>query len=289
MADDHKKEIDQLSGTETTGHEWDGIQELNNPMPRWWLWTFFVCILVAICYWILFPAWPIPGGNTKGMLGWTKYNRLAEQLADAQGKQEVFFKQIAEWPIEKIPGDPKLYAFAVAAGQAAFKSNCVMCHGLDASGQGRYPNLNDDDWLWGEGTLADIQQTITHGIRTDDPKTRFSEMPAFGKQGVLKPEQISKTADFVISLAKKPDWNSEAGKIFKDQCVSCHGMEGKGDRKVGVPNLADAIWLYGGDKESIVYTITNARNNVMPNWNARLDPNTIKALAVYVHSLGGGK
>lgn len=288
MAGD-KKHIDKLSGVETTGHKWDGIEELNNPMPRWWLWTFYICCIVAFVYMVLYPSWPIPGGSTKGTLGWTKYNKFHKEQAELEAHRDVYLKKFSTLSLEQVQKDEEMLQFAKAGGFAAFKDNCAMCHGLDAAGKvGFFPNLNDDDWLWG-GSLQDIYQTLQHGIRTEDPKTRFSQMPSFGRDGLLTREQISDVADFVISLNKGADWNSKGAVIFKEQCVTCHGPEGKGDRSQGAPNLTDAIWFFGGDKDSVVYTITNARNNQMPGWSTRLDENTIKQLTIYVHSLGGGE
>ena len=289
MADPNKpKEIDAHSGVETTGHDWDGIKELNNPAPRWWLWVFFICCVWAVGYWVLYPAWPTLSGNTAGSLGWTSHKKLAEEQGEIIARRGQFAQQIKGASLQEIKANPELYNFAVAGGRTVFKENCAACHGTGAQGGKGYPNLNDDDWLWG-GTLDDIYTTIRYGIRSGHEKTRFSQMPAFGRDGILKPEEISDVADFVLSLSTHQGGNEKSAAIFKQNCAACHGDEGKGGRSVGAPNLTDAIWLYGGDKVSIAQQVSNPRHGVMPTWEARLPDETIKQLAIYVHSLGGGE
>jgi cytochrome c oxidase cbb3-type subunit 3 len=178
--------------------------------------------------------------------------------------------------------------FAINGGRAAFKENCAACHGSGAQGAKGFPNLNDDDWLWG-GKIEDIYQTIRFGIRSAHEKTRSNQMPAFGMDKVLKRDEIEATVEYVLSLSGKAEKNLLGEKIFKANCVACHGADGKGMRSMGAPNLTDAIWLYGGKKDDIFFTIYYARNGVMPYWVGRLDDNTIKQLALYVHSLGGGE
>ncbi len=282
----YKKEIDQHSGVETTGHEWDGIKELNNPAPRWWLWVFFVTCIWAFGYWVVYPAWPTPSGNTKGNANWTSYKKLKAEQAEITELRGAFSNRIKTSSLQEIQSDPDLYAFAVAGGKTMFKENCAACHGTGAQGGRGYPNLNDDDWLWG-GTLDDIYHTIKVGIRSNHEETRTSQMPAF--KDILKPAEISMVADHVLSLSGKKDDTPEGAAIFKQNCSSCHGDTGHGGRQFGAPNLADAIWLYGGDKTSIVAQISNPRHGVMPTWESRLPDETIKQLAIYVHSLGGGE
>ncbi len=200
--------------------------------------------------------------------------------------------KLAAASLAEIVADPQLFDFARAQGRAAFADNCAPCHGAGGGGAKGYPNLNDDDWLWG-GKLADIEHTIRHGARAGDEKGHQGKMPAFGRDGILKATEISAVADYVRSLSGLP---AEQGadlalgkKIFADNCAACHGPEGKGNREVGAPNLTDAIWLYGPAKETIVQGIVNGRGGVMPTWQGRLDEATIKALTVYVHTLGGGE
>lgn len=287
MADKH---IDDISGVETTGHEWDGIRELNNPLPRWWLWTFYATIVWAIAYTVVYPAWPMLTSATKGVLGYSSRAELTAELSTAKAGQAEMLKKIAATPVKDILADPQLTKFATAAGAAAFKVNCVQCHGSGAAGGAGYPNLNDDDWLWG-GNIEQIHQTISHGIRyQEDPETRASEMPAFGE--ILKPDEIKQVAAFVVSLTDKPHNPAlvEAGKqLFTDNCASCHGQDAKGNREFGAPNLTDAIWLKVKGEEQIIAQIRQPKHGVMPAWNARLGDTTVKELAVYIHSLGGGE
>jgi cytochrome c oxidase cbb3-type subunit 3 len=288
---DHS-DIDTVSGTATTGHQWDGIKELNTPLPRWWLITFYLTIVWAIGYWVVYPAWPLISSNTKGVFGYSSRAAVAVELANLdkiRGEKMVALGAASLADIEK---DPALLALARARGKTVFGDNCAPCHGSGATGSKGFPNLNDDDWLWG-GTLEQIMQTIQYGARSGNPKAHESQMLAFGKEGVLKQDQIVTVANYVRSLSglsTRPGYDAAAGaKIFADNCVACHGDKGQGNTELGAPNLADKIWLYGSDEATLIETITNGRGGVMPAWEGRLDPATIKAMAVYVHSLGGGK
>jgi cytochrome c oxidase cbb3-type subunit 3 len=283
------KRIDKATGTSTVGHEWDGIEELDTPMPRWWLWSFYASIVFALAYAIAYPAWPLLERGTTGVLGWTSRGQLARDTAEQQSRQAGLLRTIAPLPIERLPDHPELMRAAVAGGRAAFKVNCVQCHGAGAAGSKGYPNLNDDDWLWG-GDLKSIEYTIIHGARQPgDAQTHVSQMPAFGRDGILTPAQISQIADHVLSLSGKARDNAAGAQLFEQNCAVCHGATGTGNRLVGAPNLADAIWLYGGTKEDIAAQVTNPQHGAMPAWGGRLDPVTIKMLTAYVHSLGGGE
>lgn len=287
------KEKDNLSGIETTGHEWDGIKELNQPAPRWWLYVFIITVIWAVGYWVVYPAWPVPGGNTKGSQGWTQHGELAQQQALIAQRQEKYLEHFHKASLQDISKDKELYAFARAGGAAVFKEHCAACHGSGAAGGNGYPNLNDDDWLWG-GKLEDIYKTIKVGVRSTHPDTRFSQMPAFGRDGVLKHGQIEDVADYVLSLhdggkGENADGVARGKDIFTQNCVACHGASGEGNRSMGAPKLNDAIWLYGGDKASIMQQVSNPRHGVMPTWENRLSDDTIKQLTIYVHSLGGGE
>ena len=288
----HNIEKDDVSGTATTGHSWDGIKELNTPLPRWWLYTFYGCVIWALGYTVLYPAWPLPGGATKGLLGWTSRGQLEQQMEAAAAAQKDTVDKIAAMNVDEILKDPALLAYAQAAGAAAFKVNCVQCHGSGAAGGAGYPNLNDDDWLWG-GTPEALYTTLKHGIRyTDDPETRDSQMPAFGIDGILTPEQIDQVANYVVTLSGETadQGKAEAGKqVYAENCASCHGEDGKGLRDFGAPNLTDKIWLYGGSIDEVKAQIVKPRMGVMPGWTKRLDDAEIKELAIYVHSLGGGE
>ncbi len=290
MSEDTNKEIDKISGVETTGHEWDGIKELNNPAPRWWLWVFYICCLWSLWYYVVYPAWPTLSGATKGTQGYTQYNELEKSQAEIVQRQEAYLQKFEHASFDDVMKDPVLYEFAIAGGKSAFKDNCATCHGTGGAGSKGYPNLNDDDWLWG-GTVEDIHQTISYGIRATHEDTRVSQMPAFGKDGLLKPAEINAVTDYVLTLSggKQKETYAQGADIFKANCAACHGEDGKGGRSVGAPNLTDAIWLYGGDHETVYQTVYNARAGVMPTWSGRLNENTIRQLTIYVHELGGGE
>jgi len=285
-----EKHIDEVSGVETTGHEWDGIRELNNPMPRWWVWTFYVTILWAIGYVVVYPAIPMLTSATKGYLGYSSRAELQQDLDQAKAGQAKFHEMIAAKSVEEIDADPALREFAIAGGASAFKVNCATCHGSGASGGPGFPNLNDDDWLWG-GDLQSIQTTIAHGIRFDeDADTHVSEMPAFGD--ILNKDQTKEVAAYVWGLTNTPSDPAlaTAGKqIFLDNCAACHGEDAKGKAEMGAPDLADAIWLKGRGEEAIIRQVTTPKHGVMPAWSARLGDTTVKELTIFVHSLGGGK
>jgi cytochrome c oxidase cbb3-type subunit 3 len=287
-----EKRVDRPTGTETMGHEWDGIEELNTPLPRWWLWSFYATIVFAVAYMAAYPAWPMLHSATAGLLGWSSRGQLESQLAADRNARAPMLRKLAAMPIEQLPGDPVLMEAAVEGGRAAFRVNCVQCHGSGASGSKGYPNLNDDDWLWG-GDLKSIHYTIENGARNPDVETtRMSMMPAFGRDGVLQPAQIEQLVAHVRTVSHQQPANRAAAAgaaLFAQNCASCHGADAKGNRQVGAPNLTDAIWLYGGDPDTIRATLTNGRGGVMPHWAGRLDPATIKMLAAYVHSLGGGE
>ncbi len=286
------KEIDSVTGVETTGHVWDGdLRELNKPLPRWWVYTFYACIVWAFGYWLVYPAWPTLTGYTKGYLGYSQRGEVDKQVADAKAAQAKYLAQIAAAPLEEIEKNQELMPFVMAGGAAVFGDNCSPCHGKGAQGGAGYPNLNDDDWLWG-GSPAAIERTINFGIRSGHREAHDMAMPRFGLDGILKPNEIADAAQHVLSFsgqATDPEAATRGAKLFADNCAACHGENGKGNPELGAPNLTDGIWLYGGKLADIGKTIETGRGGVMPYWNGRLDPVTIKMLAAYVHSLGGGK
>jgi cytochrome c oxidase cbb3-type subunit 3 len=290
VSNESKPIVDPHTGTQTTGHVWDGIQELNTPLPRWWVWLFYATIVWSIAYWVVYPAWPTISSYTGGMFNWRSRAAVVEDLDALKAKRKDGLTKLAAATPAQIIGNPEMLAFARAVAKPVFGENCAPCHGAGGAGAKGYPNLNDDDWLWG-GKLADIQQTIIHGIRSTDDKGRQGNMPAFGRDKMLKAEEISAVADYTRALSGQPGAAAtDAGKkLFADNCASCHGDDGKGNRELGAPNLTDKLWLYGADKATIVEGLTNGRGGVMPPWGGRLDDVTIKALTVYVHTFGGGE
>jgi cytochrome c oxidase cbb3-type subunit 3 len=288
-----KIEKDHVTGTDTTGHEWDGVKELNTPLPTWWVYTFYATIIWSIGYYVVYPAWPGITGYTRGIWNYSQRVEVEKEIAAAREAQKGYRGRIAQASLEDIRRDGDLLGFALAGGKAAFADNCAPCHAPAGAGRAGFPNLADDDWLWG-GTLAEIQKTIQYGARSGHADARNSEMPRFGLDGLLKPAQIDDAAEYVLTLSGKGDARMAAAaargqQVYAENCATCHGEKGEGNVELGAPRLSDQIWLYGGDKASVVASITAARAGVMPNWVGRLDPETIKMLTVYVHSLGGGK
>jgi len=289
MANDHpgRKRVDEATGTRTVGHEWDGIEELDTPMPRWWLLTLYATIVVGLVLLVLYPAIPLVHQATSGALGWSSRGQLAQEMAKAEEGKAPLRQALAATPMERLPEDSELLRAAVAGGRAAYLVNCVQCHGAGAAGSKGYPNLNDDSWLWG-GDLKAIEYTLVHGIRQPGhDETRTSLMPAFGE--ILSSQEVAAVADHVLSLGGKGRGSAAGAKLYADNCAACHGPQGTGSRELGAPNLADAIWLYGGSRDEVIRQVAEPRHGVMPAWGGRLDPVTIKMLAAYVHSLGGGE
>lgn len=285
MAD---KEKDAVTGTETTGHEWDGIKELNTPLPRWWLYTFYVCIVWGIIYSIVYPAWPTLTDYSKGLIGYSSRGELAVDMAVAEAGKAGWKAKFSTASVTDIAADKTLLQYAMAGGRVLYAENCQACHAAGGSGAYGYPALVDDDWLWG-GTLSDIVTSIRVGVRSDHDDARVSEMPAFGTDEILTAAEIGQVTDYVLSLTDKAA-GSPAGKaLYVDNCESCHGDDGRGMMEQGAPNLVDALWLYGGSKDAIAAQIAKPKHGVMPAWASRLSDVSIKQLAVYVHSLGGGK
>jgi cytochrome c oxidase cbb3-type subunit 3 len=286
-----KKEPRQV---ETTGHQWDGIEEFNNPLPRWWVWVFYVTIVWGVGYTVAYPAWPLIKEATPGLLGASTRADVAAEIASFDAANADIKAKLAAADLNAIGADPELAAFAERAGAAVFRTNCSTCHGSGAAGfEGKgYPNLLDDDWLWG-GTMEDIHLTVTHGIRnTTDGDARYSEMPKFGVDGILDETQIGQVVEHVLALSGQDHdaaLAAEGAVVFADNCAACHMEDGSGDRAQGAPKLSDAIWLYGGSREAIAKTVTYARYGVMPDWNERLSEDEIRAVAFYVHGRGGGE
>lgn len=289
------KDVDDHSGIETTGHSWDGIKELNNPLPRWWLFVWYGTIIWAVIYMILMPALPaLPGlgTHTPGLRNHSDRDLVDVAVSDLKSARVEQSATLLQASLEEIETDRELQQFALAMGESLFGDNCATCHGAGGRGAVGYPTLADDVWLW-DGTLDGIEYTLRHGIRHDDDlDTRFSLMPAFGRDGLLSNAQIDGLTHYVLR-ASDQDFDVSladgAAALYQQQCASCHGVDATGDRLQGAPNLTDREWLYGGSEAAIYNTIFNARNSHMPAWQDRLDDASIRALAVYVHTLGGGE
>jgi cytochrome c oxidase cbb3-type subunit 3 len=274
-----------------TGHEWDGIVELDNPLPRWWLWIFYATILFSIVYWVLMPAWPGLNGYTKGLLGHSDRAAVSRDLAALDVQRGAQLAQLRSASLEQIEADAEMQAYTLKVGESVFGDNCATCHGAGGAGAPGYPNLRDDVWLWG-GTLEDIQQTLTFGIRSGAEGARDSMMPAFGRDGMLTGAQISDLTEYVVHLSRRPADAAavaRAAPLYEANCIACHGPQGQGEQALGAPNLTDREWLYGADRAAIKAQIHNARAGVMPAWGERFSPEVIKALAVYVHANAAGQ
>jgi cytochrome c oxidase cbb3-type subunit 3 len=284
-------EIDEVTGVETTGHDWDGIRELNNPLPRWWIWTFYATVIFSIGYMIYYPAIPLISSATNGISGITNRQIVGQELKAAQDAKADLIAEIESSSLEEIRSTDALFRFSVAGGKSMFKVYCSQCHGSGAQGAPGYPNLNDDDWLWG-GNLDAIYTSIKHGIRNDtDEDARVSEMPGFAADEILEADVIKAIANQVLAMAgleHDEDLASWGVGPYAENCADCHGEDGKGDMTQGAPNLTDAIWFYGNGLSDIVTQISAPRHGVMPAWGDRLGEASVKQLTVYIHSLGGG-
>ncbi len=284
-----QKEHDALTGTETTGHEWDGIKELNTPLPRWWVYLLWVTVIWAVVYYVLYPSWPIGLGDyTKGVLGYSSRAELAKELEAVKQSRAGWLQRFEDSTVEEVAGDPDLLNYAMAGGRVIFADNCAPCHGSGGQGAPAYPVLADDDWIWG-GTLEDILFTIRYGVRATHDETRLSEMPNFLADEIITAEEAGEVTDYVMSLTGAGVATVAGQTVFMEQCAACHGEDGKGLKELGGPNLADGIWLYGEGRDAVMAQLGNPRHGEMPAWVGRLDDVSIKQVTVYVHSLGGGQ
>lgn len=284
-------EHDEASGQKTTGHVWDGIRELNTPLPSWWIYVLYATVVWGIGYWVVYPAWPTISDYTRGVFGYSSRADVTAELQAAAAARAAQTEKLAQLSVDKISGDPQLLNYAIAGGRSVFAANCAPCHGAGGQGAPRFPVLADDDWLWG-GDLANIEQTIRYGVRGTHDETRQMDMPKFGVEKTLTTEQIADVSAYALSLsgeAVDKDATARGQPLFAEHCASCHGEDGGGSKDVGAPNLKDKIWLYGGALADVTAQVTAPRHGVMPTWEGKLDDATIKMLAVYVHSLGGGQ
>lgn len=287
-----KKLVDPNTGVKTMGHEWDGIQEYNNPLPRWWLWCFYISIVWAIGYCIYYPAIPLLNSFTEGTAGWSQYKELQDAKDKAAEKQEGFNNAITTRSVEQVLADPELANFAIAAGKAQFALHCSQCHGSGAAGAKGYPNLLDDEWIWG-GRIEDIVYTITHGIRSyDSDETRDNVMAAYGKDEMLTAQEIADVTRYIKVISQdflENDASERGMTIFQENCTSCHGENGEGMQEMGAPALNNDVWLYGGHSNDIIESLNNGRAGMMPAFGQKLNESDIKKLAAYVYSLSGGE
>jgi cytochrome c oxidase cbb3-type subunit 3 len=284
------KERDPKTGYLTTGHEWNGIKELNTPVPRAVYVFLIATALFAIGYWILMPAWPIGSTYTKGLLHRDQRTTVAESLKQAALGRSVWTAQIEAKSFSEIQGDPGLMEAVRETGRTLFGDNCAACHGRNAMGGKGFPNLTTQSWLWG-GTPESIAETIRVGINSAHPESRVSQMPAFGRDSILPRGDIETIVAYVRSLSNSGGADSPADKIeagqavFAANCIACHGDAGQGNAELGAPNLTDQVWIYGGDRLSIYTTVWSGRQGHMPTWEARLSGLDRKILALYLVDL----
>lgn len=283
-------ERDPYTGYMTTGHQWNGIKEINSPVAKI-IWFFLILTsAIAVLMWILWPAIPLGTTFTKGILGIKQHTAIDAAVAEGETKRAAWGKRIREMPAKEIQSDPALMKIVREAGHTLFGDNCAVCHGLKATGGPGFPDLVDQSWLWG-GTPEKIMETVSVGINSSDPDSRASQMPAFGRDQMLSKADIDKMVAFVLDLssgtaASQP---KETTQIFVDNCSACHGEDGKGNTEMGAPNLTDKQWIYGGSEKAVHQTIWNGRQGHMPSWKERLSDVDRKILTLYVIDLANRK
>lgn len=283
------KERDPLTGHLTTGHEWNGIKELNTRVPRV-VWFFIIVTHVwAVIIWILLPAWPLVTTYTGGLLGLDQREEVEEDIAAANRARADVIGRIDATSVGEIRADADLMRYVSETAHALYGDNCAVCHGAKAAGGPGFPSLVDKAWLWG-GAPDEIMETLRVGINSQHPDTRTGQMLAFGREGMLEREQIHTLVDYVQSLSGgeiSDERRTEGAELFADNCASCHGDGGHGMTDVGAPDLTDDFWIYGGDKESIFKTIWDGRQGWMPAWEGRLTEAQRKILTVHILNLAG--
>jgi len=285
-------ERDPVTGRETTGHEWNGIKELDTPVPRGILLFLIVTHIWAVAWWFFVPTWPLGTTYTKGLLGVDQRTTVERRVVEGQQARQNWMAQIESEPYEVIEADEGLMQIVRSTGHQLFGDNCAACHGRDGRGRANYPDLTDDDWIWGGGPEM-IEQTMRVGINTEHPESRIGQMPAFGRDGMLDRDQVRSVAAYVYSLTN-PDYSTpenieriQAGEqVFAETCAACHGETGEGSVEAGAPNLTDNYWIYGGDMETIIASVHGGRQGHMPTWDERLTNAEIRILSLYVHDLG---
>ncbi len=279
-----KPERDEISGQETTGHEWNGIKELNTPMPKAfhiWLW---LSIAVSVLLWILYPSFPFIKSYAGGILGYSSRIAVTDDVAAGRAQRSEAFAPFETMSVDELAADPGLRDAYEDEIAVLYRDNCSACHGRNATGQTGFPNLTDDQWLW-SGTPEEIEYTLQVGINSTHNDTRIAEMPAIGKDQWLEKGEIADVIDHVLLLSRQdhdPDAAARGAALFADNCASCHGDDGMGGLENGAPNLTDATWIYGGDRQSLHDTVNNGRAGVMPHWSDRLTEAEIRKLTLYI-------
>lgn len=290
-------EKDPVSGLYTTGHEWDGIAELNTPLPRWWKYVFYATVIWSVLYWVVYPSFPIGRDFFGGLFGYSARKQVEADIVAARTRHSRELEAIAASTVDQVYGDDNLRAYSIAGGRVLFKDNCAACHQSGGAGALGYPTLADDEWLWG-GSLEDIYETLLYGIRYPGfEDTRDSQMPAFGD--ILAPEDVRTVAAYVQGMSMGKAKSGPGQALYVENCAACHSSDGEspvsdGNRMLGAPPLGNRVWLNSGPGkdmsiEQLQAQIANPKHGVMPAWSQRLSDEEIKILSVYVHSLGGGE
>jgi cytochrome c oxidase cbb3-type subunit 3 len=286
------KETDPVTGRKMTGHIWNGIKELDTPVPRGVLLFLIVTHIFAALWWTLEPAWPLGSTYTRGLIGSDQRQVVERKIVEAATSRVPWIEKIETKSFDEIRADEVLMAKVNSSGHQLFGDNCAACHGRDGRGGQNYPDLTDDDWLWG-GDPQRIVETMTVGVNSRHSKSRVSQMPAFGADEMLDRKQVSDVAAYVYSLSNSQASSAEVAaqvnaghEVFLRSCASCHGQDAKGKQDMGAPNLTDGRWVYGGSLDRIIQTVHGGRQGHMPTWDERLSPAEIKILALYVNALG---
>lgn len=286
------KEQDPVTGRETTGHDWNGIKELDTPVPRGILLFLIVTHVWAVAWWFFVPTWPLGTTYTQGLLGIEQKQIVEERVVAAQAARAPWVDRLETEDYDSLLADQDLMQVVRSTGHQLFGDNCAACHGRDGRGRANYPDLTDDDWLWGSGPEA-IAETMRVGINTEHPETRFAQMSAFGRDGMLDRDQVRSVSAYVYSLSN-PDYSTadnvdlleDGREVYLMTCAGCHGDDATGMQEVGAPNLTDDYWIYGGEMDDIIASVHGGRQGHMPTWDERLTVAEIRLLSLYVHDLG---